>query len=232
MKDMKMMLKSFKKEIKDDLRDFEKTLSFSCGKMEELNTKIDELTRTVEKLTTRQQKLEKENEHLKKKLQDEEHANDELQQYTRNKNIQIDGIPKQADEKLEELVKLIGNKIDVVVNNNDIDAIHRVPTKSTTNPEPIIVQFLTRKMRDEIVQKAKVKRFSAKDLNPNFIDRPLFINEHLTPLRKEILYEARQLKIDKNYKFVWTKGCKVFIRKNETSPVIHLKTKDDLNKIK
>uniref|UniRef100_A0A8D8Z9A5 FP protein C-terminal domain-containing protein n=2 Tax=Cacopsylla melanoneura TaxID=428564 RepID=A0A8D8Z9A5_9HEMI len=229
--EMRQMLNNFKREIRTELKEFEQCLTFNSEKMEEMMTKMDGIQDSLKKITVRQQKLEEKNKELEKTLMKVEQRNEELEQYTRNKNIQLDGIPKLETENLEEIMKEIGKKIEVPIENKDIDVIHRIPTRSTTAPEPIVVQFLTRKMRDNIVQKAKTSRISTKDLKMNCTERPIFINEHLTPLRKQILFEARKLKTDQNYKFLWVKGCKIFIRKTETSPVIQLNCMEDLKKI-
>lgn len=232
MEEIKTILKKFKQEIREELREFEKSLSFNCKKMDDVLSKMNQMQNTMNQISTKQKKLEEENEQLKSKIKEMERAEDDLEQYTRNKNIQIDGVPQQDNENLEEMMKVIGEKIDVPIKNEDIDAIHRIPTRSPSNPEPIIVQFLTRKKRDAIIQKAKPAKLTTKDLNMTCNEKSIFINEHLTKKRKQIMYEARKLKNEKSYKFLWTKGCKIFIRKDERSNSIQLNCMEDLKKIK
>lgn len=125
----------------------------------------------------------------------------------------------------------IGNKIQVDIKREDIDAIHRIPTRSTKTPEPIVVQFLTRQMRESVVQKAREVKVHTKDLGFNEESKQIYVNEHLTRKKKHILFEARQLKYEKNYKYLWTKSGKIFIRKEDRSPIINLNSIDDLHKI-
>lgn len=182
-------------------------------------------------MAEKQEKLETENKLLKLKVQELECNMEELQQYTRNRNIQIDGIPKKNDEKLKEIVQTIGSKIDVNIKESDIDAIHRIPTRSTTNPEPIVVQFVTRQMKETMMVKAKTTRISTNDINTQYPNKPVYINDHLTKYRKQIMFEVRRLKNEKNYKFLWSRNGKIFIRKDENSVVINLNNLDDLKKI-
>lgn len=231
--EIKNILKEFKKDIKSDLKEFEKSLSFNCGKLDDIMKTINEIQNSMNLISKKQDILEQENVELKKRIKEMEQTDDDIQQYMRNKNIQIDGIPKVENENLEEIMKTIGNKLSINIKDEDIDAIHRLPTRSTKNPEPIVVQFLTRKMRDSIIMKGKMKenRINTKDLELKCIEKPVYINEHLTQKRKEILFEARKLKFQKEYKFLWTKGCKIFIRKTENSTAIQLQCLEDLSKI-
>lgn len=48
---------------------------------------------------------------------------------------------------------------------------------------------------------------------------------------KNIFYKTRMAAKEKGYKFVWTRDCKVYIRKNENSPVSRIINDDDLDKI-
>lgn len=192
---------------------------------------LEEALKKIEEASIRQQKLEEENQELKIKVRSLESSMDELEQYTRNKNVQIDGIPPKQDENLRDMMMEIGRKIEVEIKSEDIDAIHRIPTRSSKAPEPIVVQFLTRQMRDSVVLKAKNKKVYTKDLNIAGESKPIYVNEHLTRKKKHILFEARRIKFEKNYKFLWTKSGKIFIRKEERSPVINLNTIDDLKKI-
>lgn len=156
---------------------------------------------------------------------------DELEQYTRNKNIQIDGIPPKKDEDLRNIVIDIGKKIEIEINKSDIDAIHRIPTRSTKMPEPIVVQFMSRQMRESMVQKGKEKKICTNDIGIQGETKQVYINEHLTRKKKHILFEARRLKYEKQYKYLWTRNGKIFIRKEDNSGVINLNTIDDLKKI-
>ena len=72
--------------------------------------------------------LQLENQHLRKKVSDlqkkvysAEESINSLEQYGRQNNIEITGIPESVeDQKLEETVVEVLNKIDLNVSNNDI----------------------------------------------------------------------------------------------------------------
>lgn len=216
---------SIRKEMREQFGEMEKSLNFQGEKMEEFLIKMD-------RMTENQLKLEKENEELKMELKSVKMVVEELEQYTRNKNIQIDGIPEEKDENLKQLMIDIGKKIQVEIEEKEIDAIHRIPsTIKNKNALPIVVQFTTRQLRETIMTKVRKTKITTKDLNKGGEIKPIFINEHLTKTKKQIMFEARKIKFEKAYKFLWSRNGKVLIRKDENSRVFELKTFDDLQKI-
>lgn len=46
-----------------------------------------------------------------------------------------------------------------------------------------------------------------------------------------MLNKTKMLAKERSYAFVWVKGCRIFLRKNPTSPVQNIKTEQDLKKI-
>ncbi|KAL1446425.1 hypothetical protein WDU94_005681 [Cyamophila willieti] len=234
MEEIKKMSKEFtsmRKEMKKDMKEFEKSLNFNSDKLDDMMERMSEMQRTINEMKNKQEQMEIENRELKKKVKDLEASNEDLEQYSRIRNLQLDGIPKANDEDLEEVVKEMGHKVGVTIRNEDIDAIHRIPTRSTTNVEPIVVQFTTRKMRDALLKKTKETRINTTDIKINGPQKPVFINEHLAPKRKQLLMKAKAKKNEHNFKFLWTKGGKIFVRKTEDSRVIPIRTLDDLDQI-
>lgn len=221
---MNKVMNSFKKEIKMQLKEFEKSLNFT-------SEKIDDVLEKMDQMQERQILLERDNAILKDKVKTMGKALEELEQYTRNRNIQIDGILKTKDENLEQMVKEIGSKMNVEIKEGEIDVVHRIQTRSNKQPEPIIVQFTTRRKRDEIIIKARENRMNSTELNMPGPKRDVYINEHLTQQRKKLLYEAKQKKKELNYKYVWTRGGKVFMRKTDNSNVITLHSIEDLDNV-
>lgn len=59
-------------------------------------------------------------------------------------------------------------------------------------------------------------------------DVPVYINESLTVYRKRVFGAAKDIKKNKGYKYLWLRGGKILIRKDEGSPAILLKTLEDV----
>ena len=69
---------------------------------------------------------------MKKKVISLEENSNSLEQYGRRNNLEITGIPDDVDDqKLEEKVIEILDKIDVNVSSKDVEACHRIENQKT-----------------------------------------------------------------------------------------------------
>lgn len=166
--------------------------------------------------------VKKENEALRARV-------DDMEQEARAKDVEIVGFPETQGEHLATIVKVIGQKAGTEVLPEDIDYVERVPQEK--KPRPLLVQFKTRKVKETFLKKAREARFKANAFNDQFSDGPIFVNEHLTHERKKLIYEARKKKNELIYKYLWTKGGVIFLKKTDESSVIRVTTEKDLAKI-
>ena len=57
------------------------------------------------------------------------------------------------------------------------------------------------------------------------------VSDHLTSFYKNLLYNTKTAAREKGYKYVWTKDCKILVRKDEYSPVSRIYDFCDLDKL-
>lgn len=215
-----------------------------------LRTEIDEIKKSMDlmskclddangrlKSTNRENKaLKKENEELRSRVHaletDLTTSQDELlksEQYTRNKNVEIKGIPQEPAENLSDILKKLGEAVGEALSPGDVDVCHRVRTKDDTKTN-IIVQFQSREKRDQFLEKARKMRLK-NDLLGSECDDPIYINEHLCPAMKRLLGMAGARKREHAWKFVWVKNGVIFARRTEKSQIIRINRESDLDKI-
>jgi hypothetical protein len=166
--------------------------------------------------------VQKENRHLKQKI-------DDMEQYSRNANIEIAGVPETPGEIPETIMTTIAQKLNVKVEKTDIEAAHRVPSQQ--NPKPLVVRFKERRVRDAVYEKARKERLSAKDLCSTFAETPIFVNEHLTPERKRLIVEARIKRTALKYKYLWTRSGTIYMKKDDNSLPVKISSNEDLCKL-
>ena len=118
---------------------------------------------------------------------------DELEQYSRRENIIITGLKtlhrnyarastqvisdahnqNAPEEELKNLVhKVIGflnNKLELNLKLADINACHAMKNKQREKPDNIIIRFINRKNKVEVLKQSKI-----------FTGTKIYINEHLT----------------------------------------------------
>jgi hypothetical protein len=84
---------------------------------------------------------------------------------------------------------------------------------------------------EELLARRRAKKdFSTRHLNLT-TDKPIFVNESLTPTRRKLLGMTRDLRKKKNYKFVWVRGGKIFLRKDEQGPISVIRCQADLESL-
>jgi len=60
----------------------------------------------------------------------------------------------------------------------------------------------------------------------------VFINEHLTQCVKTILWNAKKVAREKNYRFAWTRDGKVFMKKAfDSEHSVRITSLEDLDKL-
>ena len=133
--------------------------------------------------------------------------NDDIEQYSRRMCLRIGGIKEQRNENVTQRVLDFADNLNVSLSPDDIDRAHRVGKRADSGgatssddgnedeqntsvipgrSREIIIKFTNSSARLKLLQgRSKLRENKIKDI---------FINEDLTPARKELAYECRQLK--------------------------------------
>lgn len=228
-----------KKLLEIEKNNSQMEVSFNLS-YESMNEKIEDNTGAVKKQTEEMSKCLKtindlmtENKMLKEKINDLENRLDEQEQYSRRNTIEIYGIPQDKNEDVVQIVKEVGKVLDFEITKPMIDACHRMGRRPGHNSAPagIVVRFVSRLDKEELLRRRRVKsNLSTRHMNLG-VDQPVYINEALTPARRKLMAAARQVRREKSIKFLWVRNGKIFMRKEESAPVIHISCQADLNKV-
>ncbi|KAM3968876.1 uncharacterized protein ACR2FA_001680 [Aphomia sociella] len=154
-------------------------------------------------------------------------------QWSRMNNIEIKGVKQRKDENLFQIIKSIGSKIGYPIQKDAINFVTRVPSRDT-NHKPIIACFNNRYVKEDFAAAARitVKEFPLTGLTLNLEGSGnIYINDHLTTHNKILLSKAKRLKNDLGFQYLWVKHCKIFMRANDVSSVICVKSEKDLSKL-
>lgn len=214
------------KAIKTELSEIKCSVDFVHDSVKELAAKISSIEQEIESLkktkvaiTTLQERCSR----LEAQQQDNE-------QRSRLNNIEIKGVPLQSSENLFSILDKIGNKIQCQIPKEQISYIARVPMRSDSRNKMIICSVVNSYLKHDFIAAAKkYKNLTISDLGLQG-DSKIFINDHLTMANKLLLNKTKSLARDRGFEFVWVQGCKIFLRKNQTSPKHQIKTEEDLKK--
>ncbi|KAL8574848.1 hypothetical protein ACOMHN_044870 [Nucella lapillus] len=154
------------------------------------------------------------------------YENDRLQQYSRRESIRIHGIKTATGETAESVEKKaleVFTAVGADVKPEDLAAVHRAGTEKKGS-RPILVKFVSRRKRREVMERKKVLREKEEH-------RGTYLNDDLTPLRARLLGMVQRLD---GIQKAWTVDGRIFCLKRmpvglavQQKPVL-IETPDDL----
>lgn len=198
----------------------EKSLDHLSSQYDELLKKTENQSRTIEELSKKTNRLEALVVERDEEIQSLKLAVDNAEQYSRRNNIEIHGVKQVANENLTHIIESIAVKLDLPPpKDQSVEAVHRLHSKEGKTA-PILVRFSERNTRDMWIKKRVTLRSEG-----------IYINENLTKLLKSLFWSTRTRAKEKQYKFVWVRNGKIFVRQKEGASVIRVESEKDLSKI-
>lgn len=205
-----------------------------------VSDKYDEARETIDCQNSFLKTLASENKQLKSSVKDLESrlstAEDyaaKQEQWSKQQNLEIVGIPEVKDESLPKLVIKVAEYASLSLQPGDIEFAHRVRAKRPTSGKPraIIVRFKERIVKDSFLSATRKKNGFKTNVIGMDGDSSVYVNEHLTINNKQLLSKCKVKTKEHNFKYVWTKNCRIYVRKNDTSPYILISKETDLHQI-
>lgn len=154
---------------------------------------------TCDKLKKDLEKQKKENASLKDHIEtlrrevnakDEKHTErlNDMEQYGRRNNIRISGISHDVDKQTSEqttkqVLDMIKHRMGVKVSTEDVDICHRLGRFKPGESRQVIVRFVKRQTKIDVMKKTVILRKSKCGV---------YINDDLTPLNNRVLASVRR----------------------------------------
>lgn len=238
-RDFLTTFESFKADIIKSMRaesdEMKRSMVFMSNQYDELIKKMDAVMGINAVLEGNVSNLQTENCVLKKGLNYLEARVNFLEHQSLCADLEIRGLPETPHENLLETWKKINGA--VYTEEISLTSIRRAEMKVPShNPRPIIATlrdssqrgpFLT-SMRADLKSKGK-RCLSTSVLNlPSCPPSDLYVSEHLTGKTRFLLSRAKASAKAGNYKYVWTRGGRVLMRKEDGSRVITIDSEQDL----
>ncbi|CAG9790401.1 unnamed protein product [Diatraea saccharalis] len=241
---------SFKEELKIMI---EEIISNQHNELKKITPTLMDIQQTNKSIENSISFLSSQNEELKKKLEkfemqakkDREQIVlledkiEELQSNDRKNNFEIKNVPKTSEENRHNLINMVLNLSKTIgcnITEGVVHDIYRVKSSKNVINTPIVVEVSSTLLKNNFIYMCKLHNVKRKDKlcakHLGFTaneDIPIFIGEQLTAIGFRLFYLARDLAKTKAYKFCWTSYGKVYIRKQENTPVILIKTEDQVN---
>lgn len=196
------------------------------------DTKMSDRFDSIDESIALVHKLAQENEMLKAKVADLELRLNIFEQKNLINSIEVSGVPKQVNENVENIVSTViteGLKMTFVP--GDIQNCFRVNNKSSDKPGKIIVVLKSSTTKANILNASrKLKSLSSKVIQST-TDSRIFINECLTGYNRSLLKIAKDVKREKNFKYLWIRNANIMMRKKDGDAIKYIRTFNDLDNL-
>lgn len=142
-----------------------------------------------------------------------------LEQNEKSCYVEISGVQKEKEENVENVVHDIASALHIDLNLLDIENAYRKPSNHNLDKPLIIVEFASRRKRDEFFKKrGKIE----------YKNHRIHINESLTAYNRKLFWESRMKGKELGYRFIWTSHGRIFCKKDEQGKKIQVKCFEDL----
>ena len=161
--------------------------------------------------------------------------------------LEISGLPEFPGESPVHLILTAARvKLGIELEERDVLSAARVGRRADGAREPgsagpaprprlLAVRLATVQLRDRFLREARVRRrLTTADLSlPDHRPSSMYFNERLTRHNRILFARARELGQLNGWKFVWSKGGRIFARRSSapTSNIERLRTLSDLSRV-
>lgn len=213
--------------------EFTETTDHICADQSDLKSEINQHMKIIKDLETENLRLQKDIQGLNSRLSS-------IERMTRSQNLEIQAVPESKNENIVNLFLNLCKTINIQVNNEHIIACRRVAKldNTKTRPRNILITLSNARLRDQVISACRRfnKSLKGEQLNSTHLGlkihpNNIYVNEHVSPECKN-LHAATRLKAKElNYKYVWVKYGRVYMRKDDRCDHVHIKSMEFLNKL-
>ncbi|XP_013185756.2 uncharacterized protein LOC106131271 [Amyelois transitella] len=231
--EIRQNIKSEMFNVSEQLKsEFSSTTDFLAAKQYDTENTVQEMSKTISRLESDKAELRVQVAKLQQRI-------GIVEKSSRSLNLEIQAVPERHNEDVVAIVKGLCDTINVPISDGDIRSCRRIAKLNPTSSRPrtILATLPSERVRDVII--SGVKRFNRSNKQEPLNSRhlgvpgdksPIFVSEHLSAECKDLHAAARMAAKEKRYKYVWVKFGRVYMRKDDTSPALHIKNKESLEK--
>ena len=194
-------------------------------------TNIAKLSQVLDDHDVRIATLENQNDTLRDHVAVLDRKLDDLDQKNRGHNVQIDGIPHANNENLKDIVIKLAVSLKVPLAPDDIARVTRVQSTNTKKDKPIICNVIKSNLMADLIKASRKCKPNTASVGISQTKSEIFINEHLTVARKQLMYKAKQFKKANGYEFLWIKNGNIYLKKNKDTKAININVSTDFARL-
>ncbi|XP_028165096.1 uncharacterized protein LOC114356174 [Ostrinia furnacalis] len=239
--EMLNLMKTNNAELRSTLSTFSERITNLNTSIEFMSDKFDKMTEGLQQQQQEIITLKKENACLRTEVNSLSGKLQQLDQLSRASTLEIQCVPDKKTENVLQIVKQLGRTVNCTINDQDIHYCSRIAkiNPNSTRPRSIIAKLSSPRLRDTVLSAVSrynkenpQNKLSTADFGFNPENKtPVFVLESLSYENKQLHAAARQRGKELNFKFVWVRAGRIYMRKNETSEAIFIRNASALDKI-
>uniref|UniRef100_A0A2A4ITG1 FP protein C-terminal domain-containing protein n=1 Tax=Heliothis virescens TaxID=7102 RepID=A0A2A4ITG1_HELVI len=235
LKAVRAEIQAFRKEMEVEMLELKTTMNTCSTRIDGLEARVDALEQRAISGPTNSDNVGEIVEELRREL------NDRDQELLAN-DIEVSNLPEEKAENPTHIIKAIGHKLGISLEDRDIVSAERVGGRqlnatnsagpTVTRSRPIVVRLARRDLRDQLLAGARVRRgATTTDLGMSGPAQRFFLNERLTKVNRSLFRQAREAAGALGWKFVWTKQGRILARKAPGDKAQRIRTEGDLSHV-
>lgn len=214
------------------INDLKQSVEFLSAKYDDVFTMLSEANKNVSRHEKDMKLLKNENQFLHKEVKKLNFRINALDQTQRRNAIEIHGLDLKKDEKLDKIVEDMAGQLKLPFIKEGVETVHRlkepkVTTSKVKRPPAVLVRFTNSAHASAWTARKKTGKESR-----NFVEEgsttKIFINENQSAANKELFWHSRVRGKELQYKHVWFKNGNVFMRKEDDSQILRIRSYEDL----
>lgn len=213
--------------IKKELADFQESLTYCCDKIDTYEIEVKSLQTKVKEVEKKNVRLENQNKHLENEIGALKQRFNEQEQKQLANQVEITGMACDENENGLNIAVKIANMLNL--KKDRITAAIRIPPKNDKDHERLMVTLMDEETASSWIEKSRYSRGTSEKNTAS--EQNIIVRRALTPYFKTLLWKAKsELKDD--YRFIWCKQGKVFVRKTEKSKIFVIRSEEDIKNIR
>jgi hypothetical protein len=235
---------AYLKVFVDEMRAMRQELSRMCDKMstftETINSRMDRLEQRMESIESRKSDID--NSKLKELEATVSQLKWEIQERDQemlSNDIEVASFPESINENGTHVILTIANKLGVKLEERDVVNAYRAGPASSPveggappRPRPLVVRLARRAARDVLLRAARTRRGATTEgMSVPGSPRSFYLNERLTKANRYLFQKTRESAKRSAWKFVWTREGKTFVRKEQGTPSVRIRSEFDIAKV-
>lgn len=216
-------------EVQGMKKDIKRLTDTQEKQVADFNRMYSELKKENSKIKATVIDLVKENKTLNNTISELSIDVNSLKQQHLKNNLIVAGVPYKKGENLKEIFVKLSKILKVDVAEGSFQ-IRRFAAKSDSISGNILVELDQYTVKKELLKNRKTKNILCSELGFNGENSVILFNQ-LTHNNLEILAEAKKLKSECNFKFIWFQNNQILARKAEKAKIFTLNSKIDVKEL-